>query len=310
MLLLLAATLKDHPVSGLSFNSLPPYALFHAFIFFILIVYAFETYIDYRQHRLYHITTKPTELTWITPQQFLLAQEYGLDKSKLGFVSSAFSTVKLLTFLLLGLYPRLWDASGTFAASIGLGRSVMAQSLIFFAVEQCIDQLLNLPLSAYKTFVIEQKHGFNKQSPSLFVTDAAKSLVLTVVIGCPIVALLLAIIDSAGPHFYIYLTLAVLAIQLLAMAVFPTLIQPLFNKVEPLPTGGLRAAIEQLASSVEFPLKKLFQIDGSKRSNHSNAYMVSYTLHSDICDTRSCSCWSYCRLLTEVVSCAVCLSLS
>ena len=294
MLLLLAATLKDHPSLWLSFNSLPPNALFHAFLVFLLLVYLFETYIDYRQHRLYHITTKPAELSWITPEQFTLAQHYGRDKSTLGFVNNAFGTAKLLAFLLLGLYPQLWDASGLLAARVGMPRSVMAQSLIFFCCEQCIDQLLSLPLSAYKTFVVEERHGFNKQSPMLFATDAVKSLALTLVIGCPIVALLLTIIDSAGPHFYLYVTVVVLAIQLLAMAIFPTLIQPLFNKVEPLPKGELRDAIEQLASSVSFPLKKLFQIDGSKRSSHSNAYMVQpNTAPTDTASSTTVCCVSH-----------------
>ena len=278
MSLLLAATVKNSDSAWLSFNSLPPNGLFYAFLVFLVLVYLFETYIDYRQHRLYFVTTKPPQLTWVTPQQFVLAQEYGLDKSKLAFASSAFSTVKLLTFLLLGLYPRLWELSGELAASIGLSQSVMAQSLIFFSIEQTLDQLLNVPLSAYKTFVIEQRHGFNQQTVELFITDTIKTLALTILIGCPIVALLLLIIDSAGPHFYLYVTVLVLAIQLLAMAVFPTLIQPLFNKVEALPKGDLRDAIEQLASDVGFPLKKLFQIDGSKRSSHSNAYMVQQTL--------------------------------
>ena len=275
-LLLLAVTVKGSASSwpALSLDSLPPHAVFYTFIVFLLLVYLFETYIDYRQHRLYYVTTKPPQLTWITHEQFLLAQHYGLDKSKLTFVSNAYSTAKQLAFLLLGLYPLLWEASGLLAASIGFGHSVMAQSLIFFSLEQSIDQLLNLPLSVYKTFVVEQRHGFNKQTPELFATDTLKTLVLTVAIGCPIVALLLLVIDRAGPHFYLYLTLVVLAIQLLAMVVYPTVIQPLFNKVEALPKGELRDAIEQLASSVGFPLKKLYQIDGSKRSSHSNAYMV------------------------------------
>ena len=279
-LLLLAVTVKGSTPSWPSFDSLPPNALFYLFISFLLLVYLFETYIDYRQHRLFHIRSKPAQLMWITHEQFLLAQQYGLDKSKHAIAGGTYNTVKQLAFLLLGLYPLLWDASASLAVAVGVGHSAMAQSLIFFTLEQSIDQLLNLPLSAYKTFVVEQRHGFNQQTPELFITDTLKTLLLTIGIGCPIVALLLVIIDRAGPHFYLYLTLVVLAIQLLAMVVYPTLIQPLFNKVEPLPVGSLREAIEQLASDVGFPLKKLYQIDGSKRSSHSNAYMVRSSIDS------------------------------
>ena len=256
-------------------DSLPPHALFYAFLVFLVALYALETYIDYRQHRLYRVTKKPPQLTWMTHEQFLLAQQYGLDKSTHSLVAGAYNTARLLAFLLLGLYPRLWEACGDMAGWVGLGHSVMAQSLIFFSLEQSIDQLLSLPLSAYRTFVVESRHGFNKQTVELFVLDAVKTLLLTIVIGCPIVALLLLVIDSAGPHFYLYVAAVVLAIQIVAMIVYPTVIQPLFNKVEALPAGELRDAIEQLAASVGFPLKSLYKIDGSKRSSHSNAYMVA-----------------------------------
>ena len=258
MSLLLVASVKGVTSAWPSFDldSLPPYALFYAFLAFLLLVYLFETYLDYRQHRLFHVAHKPPQLTWITHEQFLLAQQYGLDKSWHAFAAGAYSTAKQVAFLLLGLYPRLWDASGELAASIGAPHSVMAQSLLFFSAEQLIEQLLNLPFSLHKTFVLEERHGFNKMTPQLFVSDVAKTMLLTVVIGCPIIALLLTVIDNAGPHFYLYLTLVVLALQLLAMFVYPTLIQPLFNKVEALPKGDLRDAIEQLALSVSFPLKK------------------------------------------------------
>ena len=262
---LLVASVKGVTASWPSFDldSLPPNALFYAFLAFLLLVYLFETYLDYRQHRLFHVSHKPPQLTWITHEQFLLAQQYGQDKSWLAFEASANSTPKQVAFLLLGLYPRLWDASGELAASIGFRHSVMAQSLLFFSAEQLVEQLLNLPVSLHRTFVLEQRHGFNKMTPQLFVSDVLKTMLLTVAIGCPIIALLLSVIDNAGPHFYLYLTLVVLALQLLAMFVYPTLIQPLFNKVEALPKGDLRDAIEQLASSVSFPLKKLYQVRAS-----------------------------------------------
>lgn len=145
-------------------------------------------------------------------------------------------------------------------------------SCIFFVIHHVVDTLVGLLPSIYSTFVIEERHGFNKTTPSLFVTDLVKSTVLHVVIGCPLLSLLLAVIMYTGPYFYVYVCLTIGVIQLVAVIVYPTLIQPCFNKVTPLDEGPLRSAIEQLAASLHFPLQKLFVIDGSKRSAHSNAY--------------------------------------
>lgn len=119
---------------------------------------------------------------------------------------------------------------------------------------------------------------------ALFVLAAAAShlfcailqMALTVVLLPPILAVIIYILRVASPYMPLYLWAFVFALQLVMMTVYPTLIAPLFNKYAPLEAGSLRDGIEQLAGSLSFPLKKLFVVDGSKRSGHSNAYMYGF----------------------------------
>ena len=282
-LLMAAAAVKDVPqwlssdfLSSSSFT-LPHGFFFYAFIVFTVAVYAFESYLDWRQHRCYAVTAKPSELTWVSDADFAAAQSYGLDKSRYNAVKSAFDTAKLLLFLLAAFYPRLWAYSGDLLSSVGLqpASHPLLHSCAFFALEQLTDTLLSLPFAYYKTFGLEAAHGFNQSTRALFFSDQLKTLALTVVIGVPLLALILVLIEKGGAHFYLYVWALVFAVQLLALTVYPILIQPLFNKVEPLEQGPLRLAIEALAQRVQFPLRRLYRIDGSKRSSHSNAYLVS-----------------------------------
>ncbi len=105
-----------------------------------------------------------------------------------------------------------------------------------------------------------------------FVTDTLKEWLLGFVIGVPLISALLWIIRWAGSSFVSYVVLFLFSFQIIAMVLYPTVIQPLFNKLTPLPQGALRDRVVALASSLKFPLKHIYVIDGSKRSSHSNAY--------------------------------------
>ena len=134
----------------------------------------------------------------------------------------------------------------------------------------------HLPFELYSTFEIERKHGFNKQTIGLFVTDKIKGLGLMAVIGGPVTATLLKIIKMGGERFYLYVWGFMFVFSVIMMTIVPVFIMPLFNKYEPLPDGSLKDQIFQLAGRLEFPLTKLFVVDGSKRSSHSNAYMFGF----------------------------------
>ena len=134
---------------------------------------------------------------------------------------------------------------------------------------------------------MEEKHGFNKTTPQLFVSDLIKGWGLAFVLGAPFLAAFLSIFNWAGDRFVPWLMAFMISFQLLMVVLYPTVIQPLFNKLSPLPEGPLRTRIEALASKLKFPLKHLYEIDGSKRSSHSNAYFfgLPWAKHIVIFDT-------------------------
>jgi len=149
----------------------------------------------------------------------------------------------------------------------------MTHSVLFYFASQVPLSFLQIPWSLYQTFVIEEKFGFNKQTPALFFKDFAITQALLAVIGTPLLIAFLKIIDHFGKKtFAFYVMLFLVAVQVIMITVYPVLIQPLFNKLEPLQEGEVKTRTEELAKKLNFPLGKLWVIDGSKRSAHSNAY--------------------------------------
>ena len=149
----------------------------------------------------------------------------------------------------------------------------MTHSVLFFFATQFPTTVLNLPWSYYHTFVIEQHFGFNKQTPALFFKDFFITQALLVSLGTPLLAIFLKIIDYFGKRtFAFYVMIFLVAVQIIMITVYPILIQPLFNKLVPLQEGEVKTKTEELARKLKFPLGKLWVIDGSKRSAHSNAY--------------------------------------
>ena len=159
--------------------------------------------------------------------------------------------------------------------------------MLFLFTFNIISTVLNLPISYYSTFVLEEKFGFNKQTVRLWVTDMIKGQILGVVLGGPLISGFLAIVQKTGNSFFYYLWLFSVAVQLFAITIYPIAILPLFNKLSPLQEGPLKTGVEALAARLKFPLKELYVIDGSKRSAHSNAYFygLPWKKHIVIYDT-------------------------
>jgi STE24 endopeptidase len=149
-------------------------------------------------------------------------------------------------------------------------------TLVFLLLQALIDTIKSLPFELYKTFKIEKKHGFNKQTYRLFFSDKMKSFALSCVIGGPFIALMLKIMKIGGDSFYIYLWVFTFCFSIFMMTIVPVVIMPMFNTYEPLEDGILKTRIYDLAGKLNYPLKNLFVMDGSKRSSHSNAFMFGF----------------------------------
>lgn len=185
--------------------------------------------------------------------------------------------------------PKTWGITGVWLARYfpSWFQGEIGHTLVFFFVFNLITTILSLPLSYYNTFVLEEKFGFNKQTVKLWVTDILKSQALGVVIGGPILAATLKIIQKTGNSFFYYLWLFSVFVQVFAITIYPIAILPLFNKLSPLEPGPIKTGVEELAKKLKFPLHELYVIDGSKRSAHSNAYFygLPWKKHIVIYDT-------------------------
>ena len=135
---------------------------------------------------------------------------------------------------------------------------------------------MTLPFSLYGTFVVEQRHGFNKSTLLLFFQDKLQALLLMAVISAPILPGLIFIVRAGGRFFFFYVWAFLCLVSVLLLTIYPTLIAPIFNKFTPLENGEVKSAIEALASRVGFPLTQLYLVDGSRRSAHSNAYFYGF----------------------------------
>ncbi|RRT57894.1 hypothetical protein B296_00027467 [Ensete ventricosum] len=244
----------------------------------MIFMYFFETYLDIRQHAALKLTNLPKPLEAVISQEkFERARAYSIDKSCFHFIHEAVTILMDTAILYFGILPWFWKVSGNLVAYLGLdAENEIMHTLSFLAGVMIWSQITDLPFSVYSTFIIEARHGFNKQTIWLFFRDMFKGICLSILLGPPIVTAIIFIVQKGGPYLAIYLWAFMFALSLVMMTLYPILIAPLFNKFTPLPDGELREKIEKLAASLKFPLKKLFVVDGSTRSSHSNAYMYGF----------------------------------
>ncbi len=247
-------------------------AIFYAVLAFSWVEYLWSAYLGSRQRKIYRTRKEvPAELKGITDAEtFEKSRLYALDKSSFGAVESAFSQcLSTLIMWCLG-FKVVWDLAGQAT------EDETYRSMLFVFYFNVFNLVIGLPFSIYKTFVLEEKHGFNKQTVPFYVKDQIKKFVVMQIIILPLVAAIIKIIHWGGEYFFVYLWFFVLVFTIFMMVVYPEFIAPLFDKYTPLPDGDLRTKIEELASSIHFPLYKLFVVEGSKRSSHSNAYFYGF----------------------------------
>jgi len=195
---------------------------------------------------------------------------YTLAKSRFGDVVTVFDTAVLIAILFSGVLP--W-AFGKFTAAFGTSVWAMAGFLFVTGVAVSI---ISLPFAWYAQFKLEDRFGFNTTTVKTWVLDRLKGLLLAILLGFPLLALVLKLIEWTGPNWWIWAAVLVVAFQLLLMLIAPAVIMPLFNKFTPLPQGSLRERLFALARRTDFPTRSIDVMDGSKRSRHSNAFFTGF----------------------------------
>src|SRR5437773_813225 len=196
--------------------------------------------------------------------------DYTLAKSRFANIAGVFDVVVLIVLLFSGVLP--W-AFGRFTASFG--RSIWAMAGFLFFIGTALS-MLALPFAWYAQFKLEEIFGFNAATIKTWVLDRVKGFLLALLLGYPLLALVLKIIEWTGANWWLWAAGTVVAFQLLLMLIAPAIIMPLFNKFRPLPEGALRQRLFALAQRAGFPTRSIEVMDGSKRSRHSNAFFTGF----------------------------------
>ncbi len=198
------------------------------------------------------------------------AADYTTARVRLAMVEVVAGAGLVLALTLGGLLQAMH------AGWAALGLDNLPLGLAFIAGLAVLNAVIDLPFSLWRTFVIEERFGFNKMTPRLFAIDAAKGALLGAVIGLPLLAAVLWLMERMGDYWWLYVWLFWLGFNLLALLIYPTVIAPLFNKFTPLADESLRSRIEALLARCGFRSSGLFVMDGSKRSSHGNAYFTGF----------------------------------
>lgn len=198
------------------------------------------------------------------------AADYSVEKIKVAQVFHFVDLVILLALTLLGGLELINHVA------MGFNTSPIMTGLIFFGLFGLFQMIVSLPQSLYTTFVIEEKYGFNKTTWKTFISDMVKGLVLSVVLGAPIIYFILWIMEKLGSNWWIYAFVFLTVVQLLIVFIYPTFIAPIFNKFTPLEEGDVKNKIIDLLSRCGFKSSGLFVMDASKRSGHGNAYFTGF----------------------------------
>lgn len=244
-------------------------------LLFSWVEYLWELYLSLRQLNIYKTNnTIPDDLKeMLNEESFKKARLYGIDKSQFKIVKDFYNTVLTSLILYNRYFYVAWIKSENIATALNITLdSEILISCIFMTLVTLFNFVTNMPFSVYSTFVLEEKHGFNKQTIGFFIKDQIKSLLLNVVITLPIMSVAIYIIMLGGNMFVVWLWLFTTLTTLILLTIYPSVIAPMFDKFVPLPDGTLRKGIEDLASRLHFPLSQVFIVEGSKRSAHSNAY--------------------------------------
>ncbi|UZO80454.1 M48 family metallopeptidase [Aquimarina sp. ERC-38] len=243
-----------------------PQVLFYIIISILSIEFIIETCIDVLNAR--HYKKKiPVELQDVYPtEEYQKSLSYKKVNYKFKIVTSATSLLIVLLFFFMDGFAYLdrWVRM--------ISSNEIIVSLLFFGSIVIVSDILSIPSSYYRTFVIEEKFGFNKTSPKTFWVDKLKGLIMMVLIGGPILAAITWFYLQTKEDFWIYAWLLMSGFAILMNMFYAKLIVPLFNKQTPLEQGSLRNIIEAYSEKVNFGLKDIYVIDGSKRSTKANAY--------------------------------------
>jgi len=246
---------------------------YYLFIFLLITTTIFQVWLTKRHvaHIYKNKNKVPTAFSkTISIADHKKAADYTIAKSNIGVIDLIIQAIFLYLLTLGGGINIL---TGIFSSLIN--NELVIGAIVIISV-MLISSLVDLPLSIYKTFNIDEKFGFNRMTSQIFLTDLIKQSILSVAIGVPILLISLWIISNLGGLWWLWLWLFISIFNFLMLTLYPTYIAPFFNKFLPLNDVKLKTKIEKLLSKCGFKSGGLFVMNGSLRSNHGNAYFTGF----------------------------------
>ena len=244
--------------------------LFYLLISIIVISFIIDTILSALNAKHYNDKIPFELLDVYDEKEYQKSQAYKKENTRFSKITSLFSITLTLFFFFLDGFKYVDNFARNFT------ENPILVALIFFGVILIGSDLLTIPFSYYKTFVIEESFGFNKSTKALFWTDKIKGLLMSSFLGGGILALIIKFYQIIGENFWVYAWILIAVFTVFMNLFYAKLIVPLFNKQTPLENGELKTVIEAYANKVGFKLDAIFVIDGSKRSTKANAYFSGF----------------------------------
>ncbi len=241
------------------------------FLAAFILTFGLKAWLALRQmrHVWLHRTTPPAAFaSEVSAEEHRKAADYTVAKTRLGLAHLAIEAGLIWWFTLGGGLNWLHGLASSLTASDLWSGTLLLLGLML------ITGIVEIPLSIYRQFVIEARFGFNRQTVAGFLIDLVKESLIGLALGTPLILLTLWLMAGMSDAWWLWVWFAWMAFNLLVLAVYPTVIAPLFNKFQPLQDTGLKARIEALLSRTGFRSQGVFVMDGSKRSSHGNAYFT------------------------------------
>ncbi len=245
-------------------------------VFLILILgfyisfYLFDSIVEWLNIRCVS-TTIPAEFQGVyDDEKYAKSQRYLKETTRFGFIQQTVTLIVVVPFILLGGFNQL----DVFVRSLEL--SSLFAGVVYILILLLGMMFMGIPFSYYSTFVIEESYGFNKSTKSIFWMDFLKSMLLSFLIGIPILMAILWFFESLGSMAWVVAWGFLIFVQLILVYIAPSFIMPLFNTFEPLEDGELKTKLEAYSLEHNFSFEGIYKMDGSKRSSKSNAYFTGF----------------------------------
>lgn len=247
-----------------------PSTLFNILITILLIKFVIDSVLNHLNAKHFN-DTLPNDVSDVYEiNEYQKSQTYKRTNHNFSKITSFFSLITTLLFFFFNGFSIVDEIAR------GFSDNIIIITLIFFGIIIVGSDIISIPFSLYKTFVIEEKFGFNKATKKIFFLDKIKGLLMTIILGGSILSIITWFYEFTGNYFWIYSWLLISSFSVFLNMFYSKLIVPLFNKQTILEEGDLKNDIIKYVNSVGFKAHDIYVLNGSKRSTKANAYFSGF----------------------------------